>query len=593
MPSIAARTLVLVALALGPSATAHAAVFCVGRGAATHATLAQAVAAAAANGPDIDFIYLDSITHAVPDTVLIQNQTVEILGGFEFCQTLLAPTGIATLDGSGGEAASVLEIRTGPASPPHEVRLDRVTITGGGNDGTGGGLHLDGPALTVRLGPLTTLTGNVSDFGGGIFLRSARLYLDGASLVGNEAFNAGGGLDCVSTQFFVARATSVRFNLALRGGGYSLRDDCGAVFYGGNALSIFGNRAAFEGGGLSAWRAGATVQIVRAEAGEPGPIGRDRSLRIAANQASERGAGIMLQDAARLYAHGVTLVANNLSATPNVEVAALGGAIYAGTGTVLVLDADPRCPVDEACNLVLNNVVNRTAQSSGGGAGIAAFDASVVSLRHIEFSGNALNGGPGSASALLVDDIRNEVAMSRLLFHRNDSSDGSIVSHVVQVISAPVAELDFLTIADNRIGGFPRAVLRLADIVDLKWRGSIVDQPGDPTALIGDVQQAVFDCLLARELASVPGATRSFTLPAVFRDRAAGDYRPAPGSPQVDICDGPALNGPFDPVDFDLHMRAALADTLTVDLFGPYDLGALESQEFLVPALFGDGFESP
>jgi hypothetical protein len=573
---------------LGLAATARADVFCVGRGDDTHPTLQAAVDAAAANGPEMDSIYLDSITINVPDTVVIQNQSVEIIGGYEFCQTLLAPTGISTINGGGGMTASVIEARVTNITP-RDVNFDRVTITGGGNDNTGGGLHLGGSFLSVRLGPLTSLTGNFSNVGGAIFVGDARLHIDGATIANNTAASLGGGIDCVGSQVEVDAASTIRFNEARDGGGISLRGSCNLLLYGGNALSVFGNRATDKGGGMFA-QGQSTIQVTRGRPTSTTPVGRDGAMSVSANQAGFRGAGIALTDTARLYAGGLVMVANNLTATPPGPIEPLGGAIFADAGTFVVIRDTARCATGESCNLIANNVINRAANSfPAGGAAIATIGADEVSVENTEITGNTINGGDATASAILVVNA-DHVTLSRLLFDNNGTQDGSTVRNTIELAGVGEANLSYLTIVDNAISGAGRAVLRFDDVDLLNWRSSIVDEPGDTTATFLSVTSSAIDCLLATQLASVPSPTRSFLGSASFIDRGAGDFRPALGSTQVDYCDGP-VSTPGHPTLLDLDQLPVPQDAITVDIFGRYDLGAYESQQALEPPVFADGFE--
>jgi hypothetical protein len=585
-----------VALACIPGTDARAEIFCVGRGASTHASLQAAVDAAAANGPALDHIFLDEITHAVPERVLIGYQSLVILGGFPVCQTGLAPTGIATLDGAGGSAGSVVEIRADDALQ-HTVDIDRVVVRGGENDGGGGGLHLFGNGLAVRLGPMTLVTANTSAIGGGIFAQFARLHLDGASIVGNSAAAVGqdvaigGGVDCFGARIEVEAASSVRFNDARAGGGFSLRNLCELTFHGGNALSLFGNSADESGGGILA-TGSARITVTRGRPDSSTPVGRDGALRIGANIATLRGAGIALEQGARLDAGGLVMVANNLSANAGA-VDVLGGAIHAGADTEVLLHVDPRCAPGEACNALINNVVNRHLTSlSAGGAALAAIGARRVQLEQTQVSGNDVNGGNAVASAILVVDAEQSARFSRVQIDNNGTADGSAIGSTLALDGVPDATLHFMTLADNEVSAPGAVVARFSDIAMLDWRASLIDETGDTTAALASVGIARIDCLLATELASVPLQARSHLGSATFVDRGNGDYRAAPGSDQIDFCDGPAPPEVAAP-QFDLDLSPVPQDAITVDLYGRYDVGAYESQQFLEPAMFANGFEDP
>jgi hypothetical protein len=569
-----------------------AADFCVGTQNATHATLPAAVAAAAANGPGLDRIHLNTGNHAVPDTLVINDQSLEILGGYANCQIQMTPSGHSIIDGAGGIAGSVIEINAaGPAL--RQVDFNRIQIVGGGNDGSGGGLHANGAGLLVRLVYDVTINGNVSNYGGGIFVQSARLELDDANVLNNDAMTAGGGVDCLGGDVVVRYRNIVQNNRAPNGGGISLRNGCDIGFYGGNPFSLYNNTAYASGGGLFA-DGTSTVQVLRAPPGASGSIGRYAAFQVNGNHAAIRGGGIALDAGAQLLAQGLVMQDNEVLVPAPTAIAPRGAAIHAGTNSVVELRVDPRCAPGQACNLLLGNriVVNHNAPASGGAA-LAAIGSRRVLIEGTEIAGNGLTGANGGASAVLLADIIETSELSRVLMHRNGATlPGANVRHTLELTGMPQARLRYLTLVDNDLSPVAgSAVARFANVGQMQWLSSIVDQPGHLTASLSSVTQSQVDCLMATELGGLPGHTRSLSGSTTFRDRGAGDFRPAIGAPQIDYCDGPAATPGQAPL-LDLAMQPAPEDTGVRNLYGLYDLGAFEAASAWHDAMFGNGFES-
>ncbi len=589
MSARCARNLLMILLAYF-SAAPMAADFCVGRGSPQPATIQDAIAMTAANGPGHDTIRLDTITFNVPDTLLIQDQNVDILGGFEFCLPL-APTGQSIINGAGGQAASVIEVRrTGGASKT--VRFDRITITGGGNDGHGGGIDVIDVnlGLRVELGPAMQIAQNTSANGGGISVVGARLLLNGSVIQNNIASSQGGGIYCRTGLLEVARDTSVRFNTAPNGGGYALRTLCDATFTGGSALSVSGNSAVVSGGGMLAAESSRII-VRRGDPAGGTPIGRSQGFQVQLNSAGERGAGIALIANGQLDAGGIVIANNTLRPSAGASVEALGAALYAGAGATVNIHADPRCLPGESCNLIRANVLDRNgALFNSAGAALAAMQANLIDINNVEISANRVQGGTSSASAIIALNLANAFLLERALLHDNGPSDASPAPHLLLLSDVPSVRMHYLTIADNQIVGTARSIARFIDVDTAAWRSSILAQPGVPALSTSAGLIASFDCLLANELSSLPAATRSVVGAPGFVDAGADNYRPSPGVLQVDYCDGPPPSAPETALR-DLDLAPAPRDSITVDLYGAHELGAYESQQFLADPVYANGFE--
>jgi predicted outer membrane repeat protein len=562
--------------------------FCVGRSGAftTHGNLPAALAAAAANGSGLDTIRLDTITFAVPDNLLIQGHAVDIIGGFEFCQPL-APTGISIIDGSGGQAASVITFLNSGGT--RRSSLDRVTIIGGSGNANGGGIVVSGPGLTVVLNPGVLVHSNISANGGGVaVLNEAQLQLRGAVIRNNNATSQGGGVYCSDSVLDVDSATSIRSNFAPNGGGLSLRTLCAAKFTGGSVASVASNTAGSVGGGILA-ADNASVVVNRAD-GAGAPIGRSGAFQIRNNGAALHGAGIALISGASLTASGIVLTDNTLTAAAGAADNPTGAALYAGANASVIIRADPRCASNEACNLISGNVISNASVLPSGGAGIAALQAASIDVGQVEIASNGIASGASVASAIHIDDTT-AFFLERALIHHNGPVNAASSSGVIALENVASTRLHYLTLVDNTVSsGALSRVIRAGSLGTIAWRSSIVDQPG--TALLSAISgvPAVFDCILANEISTLPNPTRSLADTPAYVDRGQRNYRAAPGALQIDYCDGPPATVAGVALT-DLDLAPAPRDVITVDLHGPHDLGAYESQQPQVDAVFGDGFE--
>src|SRR5690606_37711575 len=154
----------VVALALSTVApTLPAATFSVGPGATcTHNTLQAALDSAASNsGADVVRV-VRTATWTGIQVSTDTGQDVEIVGGWEAC-TSAAPSGMTTLDGTGGQARSVIALRGNG-----NFTLRNLEITGGdqAGDDDGGGIHFQGGGI-LRIVE-SSITGNSADEGGGL-----------------------------------------------------------------------------------------------------------------------------------------------------------------------------------------------------------------------------------------------------------------------------------------------------------------------------------------------------------------------------------------------------------------------------------------
>jgi hypothetical protein len=174
--SRATTIVALLILSLGPAATALAAGECgvvtVGRAAPGGNCTVKSLKAALEKTKNDDcyenviWISNDLDQDFFPEgTVEIDNQNVEITGGFADCNGFAGPSGYLPLSGAGGASESVIRIRG-----HSRVWLSHLEIVDGdeGADGDGGGIDFKGSgSLELRH---VHLLRNRSGYGGGMLV---------------------------------------------------------------------------------------------------------------------------------------------------------------------------------------------------------------------------------------------------------------------------------------------------------------------------------------------------------------------------------------------------------------------------------------
>jgi hypothetical protein len=289
---------------------------------------------AAEGHPDPDRI-LRVTAGVYPDTNLVLQESMQIVGGFASCAPDSPPS-------------SLRSILRAPANRA-------VVVVRGANAGL--------PKLTIQLAHLSLEGGNHSAGGGLAIALGADVELDDVLVLANRAEENGGGifLDGTAGATLTLRRTGINGNQAVRGGGLFCRD--GGRINAGEGTGWFGNQATL-GGGLFA-ETGCELELA-------GP------LRIVNNRASH-GGGLYLQSGARTALRGgpdavLEVVGNRVTA---------GGAEGGTGGGALVSGATSRL---EAANVTFAR--NRALHSDGfGGLGGALMVTSRATAR--------LTGGGG------------------------------------------------------------------------------------------------------------------------------------------------------------------------------------------------------
>jgi hypothetical protein len=550
----------LAMLLLFSAPSLRAATFKVGTaGACTHASLADALAAAAANGPGYDVIQISQ--DQIGNFEVLAN-AVGLAGGYADCDAA-SPTGTTVLAAPGSGRPLTID---GLSASYLVVELANLELTGG-NANQGGGLRIEG-RFVVFL-DATTVDYNKADDGGGIYLDGgADAYLalqNGSTVSFNDATTSGGGIFCTfgaqGHKGNVTLVDGVLFgNTATYGGGIAL-DDCDLTSYAGGELQgIVGNSAA-DGGGVRA-RGGAQVRFFG---------GTDHPASIDSNFASAAGAAIRAEGPeTRVELHD-SWVTNNEGYA----------AIQTWDSAQLLVDRT----LGSDCHSLVN--CSRFANNEQGALWLTG-DAAIYDTvfedhatpewlittdgegATVRFEGDLFDhnvGCCGGQSHTLVSSANDLLYVANSTFVDNlESSSDSIWSPWC-------------------VGCFPQTI-EFVDNLVVEPPGIVVDQHGTPDFYSNF--SGHFDCLIVNEVATLPSAPTATSLvydpDLIYANRAIRDYRLKVDSKPVDYCD----TSIYTPVAPDLmHQPRGYDDPVKSDLYGPYDLGAIEKRD-----LFSDGFES-
>ncbi|NCT68591.1 MAG: hypothetical protein GXC76_13270 [Rhodanobacteraceae bacterium] len=513
------------------AARGHAAEISVGAGAActTH-TIAAALAMAAVT-PEVDTIRLANDQAYTGQTVFIDT-SVTLIGGHAGCGDL-APAGTTPLVGNGAWAT------LGIAGSGISVRLERLDISGGGASGDfgrWGGLNVSGQAL-VALADVA-IHDNRNRYGGG-------LQLAGNAIVELE------------------RNVDIHHNHATAGGG--IHADRATLRVRPHGIAIHDNDA-INGGGIALYN-GAQLSVGTSLDDPWTPVD---GLLIAANHADDTGGGVLVSGS------GTSMLADDTVVRDNS--AAEGGGIYASNGGYAQLarfrDGPFRhCPNELECVRLSGNTAER------GGA-LSARDGGSAHLSEVIVRGNTAAGG----SAFWMYGDASQVRILSSLVVRNSCLD-SAPSCATIYTAGGALRFEHSTFADNGGGnaliwgdGFQYAI-----VTDIKGYSSLVAGKPKIFDFFGAVPTVRYDCVLKDTGFAEFAATRSAVLPLAFQDPARGDYHLPAGSAAVDWCDG----APVSSQSPDMDGTPRGLDSAKADVFGPYDLGAYESNR-----IFASGTEA-
>jgi hypothetical protein len=330
-----------------------------------------------------------------------------------------------TLRGSGQGA----EVRGATAT------FDDVTISGNSGIVAGGGIGVFAGAdvtLTDCTIESNTVTGSYN--GGGLYVDSSTLRMDGVLIDGNTA-NQGGGVYVFGGDVEATDTTISGNTAATHGGGIRIRSGASLL---ATRLVVQGNEAAGRGGGVSgvsadtSWTASEVRDNTAGTGG--GGLHLDGALvsgsafdgEISGNTAGGAGAGVFLNnhdldlagtladniggasaDGIGLYAVGASVSLTDAEVEGHQGVDGAGLYLYAGSSLALVrttLRANDATGnggaiyLEGALVAEDSDLEDNTAGAAGGGAWI---DGAAVELDGVRFSGNEAGAAGGGGGLLL------------------------------------------------------------------------------------------------------------------------------------------------------------------------------------------------
>ncbi len=531
------------------------------------ATIQQALQAALANGPDLDYVMVTN-TSAYANTALnVGAQSVLIEGGYANCD--LDPDESqphADLVGNGNDPVIRIEpIATGT----HDVRLSGLRIRGGGrNDANGGGVRMTtSPGATVLLTVRNSeITGNRAQSGGGVHA---------ARGTGNAAGFA----------LTLEPGTRIHANTATsNGGGLNLWG--GNTFIAADGVRIGDNSAAGAGGGI------ATLSGTFISVGNPNidtwPTRNDvTGARIEGNAAGTNGGGIYLSGIDSVMEARELIVDDNQAGFGGGGVAVANGANFS------MLRDTPNafgwyCPPTLECTRLSNNRVADGMSLDANGGALAVYGNSSAWLAQTLVRDNRAQDG----SAVFINGA-GIVNTEGSVFSGNRSYDptgglsATIRSRYTPPSAAPKLRLAYSTLVDNRRrdadNNLQPGLVLLAQSTELRVYSSALFDGN----MIMD-SAGISDCAVLGPEAGLPAGSNSrlsFATqdPArIFLAPVRKDWRPRFDSPLTDLCDASQYVAAYR----DRDLRPRCRNDARPDNWGHCEAGAWENDQ-----LFANGFD--
>ena len=336
----------------------------------------------------------------------------------------------------GSYTGVMFDVRAGGALTLQDVILDGqnvanadrlVTVAGGGSltldnggklqNSTGGGVHVDGGALTMR--DSSAIRNNTADEGGGVYLTgsSATFHMEGGQIYGNETPNAYPGLN--GGGVYVAGGAKMTMSGNAQIGGASQGNKTGTNGNGGGVYltgasstlimdggRILGNKSSYGGGGVHV-EGGA--QMVMSDAAQIGGSGASED-----NKADWYGGGVYVQNGSQLTMGGGSILGNTAHTS--------GGGVYVrGTGsnfdmtggsitgnTVTTFDGGGVAVNDGSFTMSGGSITDNKVIGSNGG-GVYVEDGGAFVMKDGTITGNtAIRNGGGvyveNGSAFVMKD---------------------------------------------------------------------------------------------------------------------------------------------------------------------------------------------
>lgn len=594
--------------ALAVSAAAYADVnLRVGSGiGCNHATIQAAIdAATPANG--ITNILIARNQVYVAQQLDIDGKNIRLSGGYADC---LQPTPDSTktvLDGSGGSARSILNVRG--STTIVEIRLldfengDEQTD----NNSFGGAVDItEGPHASIRV-EASRFVNNRAGQGGAISVRNGsssqtdvHLRLgSGNVILQNAGIHGGGGLYCRgatldikgTNNFILQNAAGEDPGQVGYGGGLSAID-C-RVEIGGNAFVFDGNTAYGAGGGISAYGSRTVVHLYNIDPFSPQVLSN--------NFAQTYGGGIDVEQGAKVYAWDMILRGNSArgggGAVALYDDGANDHSLFVASryftaetpgGDPATFDKAFTCAQPESCNRIENNTAeSASGVGTDGGAFRISTDGSGYS--DVVLAGTRLTLNRGDSVVWLK-------AFSSFASIANITFNGALIDHnqasgyLVRTSDGRTTVVNS-TIAGNVIDAQSftnRSVECQPGIYLLLFEGNVFWQPGKTigTAPAAFAPAGCARFNVANDLSGLAPADQMLSLVADprFVDIANDDLHLQATSPAIDF--SPART---DAVTRDGGARV-IDDPSAPNAYGAQDAGAYE-RPVLSDRIFADGFE--
>ena len=306
-----------------------------------------------------------------------------VLAAGEFGQGSLLQVGTNTALRGGG----IFNNTGGTVNVTDLTVISNNTATGNLATDGGGGIYNDGGTVTVDgFSQITFNSATVgAGSGGGIFNNTGgTLTVTDATIAGNTANRAGGGIEDASGGGFGTTLTNVGLNdnVAQGGGAGAPGNGGGLHVTGAGDISITGgtvngNSAALEGGGL--WNGAGIMTIA----------GTTIDGNTASGAGADDGGGGIFNNAGDVVITGATSITNNVA---NGAAGSGGGIFNNASGTITATGT-----------VITGNTANR----AGGGiedAGGAGFGTTLtnVTLNNNVAQGGGVAGSPGNGGGLHV-----------------------------------------------------------------------------------------------------------------------------------------------------------------------------------------------
>ncbi len=392
-------------------------------------TITEAITAAAANpGADsINIVAEQQGTTYTEQALVINTQDLTIVGGYQSCGDPSPPASTTKIIGTGNGGNSIFTI-VGSShvllSNLFIAGVQRGSLNGGGISFDGSGtltvaastitgnkagygagiyMHESGGSLSVLINANSVIDHNDALFdGGGIFVQSGALTLNGSNFEGNTASRGGGiAIDSTNAMTTIVAGSSINGNIANIGGGI-WSTGLGQLRIQGPATSFEGNKTHADGAGI--YIEGGTRLLIL-----------DAGVTIYANQSFGNGGGLQIVGPARADIGSATFFGNE---------AVNGGAISVdssqnlGQALLRLFSTDPTHPARLGSNTASNNgggiylKPSYTAQSLAGEATLCAHDFRMDGNEAIEGSAiyAAASNNSASGGAMLLEAASTQTA---------------------------------------------------------------------------------------------------------------------------------------------------------------------------------------